>query len=569
MKSLPLSDPGTPDLRSAGRYLVWVIRSQSGAVAGAVVAGVIWMVSQAVMPAIIGRAIDDGVSADSRSGLVTWAAALLAAGIVMAVSGVVRHRFSVSMWLEAAYRTIQLVNGTAARLGSTLNRRVATGEVVSVGANDIANIGNACDVLGRTAGSIVAFFCVAALLLSNSVTLGLVVLIGVPLLMVAIGPLLKPLQHRNLRAREMQGELNSLATDIVSGLRVLRGIGGEEVFHRRYVTESQQVREAGVRVGRLQSVLDALQVLLPGIFVVFVAWLGARFAVEGRITPGELVAFYGYATFLMLPLRTATEFANKMIRARVAAGRVIRILSLQPELGEPDGTDALPEPAGNELVDHQAGFVAREGRVTAIVCDEPSVSAALADRLGRFAPGEVTLGDVALTSLPRSVIRRRVVVDDTTSTLFSGRLRDQLDPSGDASPAEVGGAIHTASAYDVLDAVAGGLEAELDERGRSFSGGQRQRMTLARALLADADVLVLVEPTSAVDAHTEARIAARLRSHRAGRTTVVVTSSPLVLDQVDEVAFLADGKVTASGTHRDLLAEVPAYRRVVNREEDA
>ncbi len=104
------------------------------------------------------------------------------------------------------------------------------------------------------------------------------------------------------------------------------------------------------------------------------------------------------------------------------------------------------------------------------------------------------------------------------------------------------------------------------ERGRSFSGGQRQRLVLARALALDPEVLVLVEPTSAVDAHTEARIAARLREHRAGRTTVVTSTSPLLLDAVDEVAFLVDGAVVATGSHTELLATVPAYRRVVTRE---
>ncbi len=106
----------------------------------------------------------------------------------------------------------------------------------------------------------------------------------------------------------------------------------------------------------------------------------------------------------------------------------------------------------------------------------------------------------------------------------------------------------------------------MTERGRSFSGGQRQRLVLARALAADPEVLVLVEPTSAVDAHTEARIAARLRAHRAGRTTVVTTVSPLLLDAVDEVAFLVDGRVVATGTHADLLADRPAYRSVVVRD---
>ena len=109
----------------------------------------------------------------------------------------------------------------------------------------------------------------------------------------------------------------------------------------------------------------------------------------------------------------------------------------------------------------------------------------------------------------------------------------------------------------------------MEERGRSFSGGQRQRLVLARALLADAEILVLVEPTSAVDAHTEARIARRLRDARRGRTTVVVTGSPLVLDQADRVVFLEDGRVAATGTHRELLESSPAYRDVVAREEAA
>ena len=567
MKNLPLADPGTPDLRSASRYLWWIISSQAAAVGGAIAFGIIWMVAQAVMPAIIGRAIDEGVRIPDRAALIGWAGALLAVGVVQAAAGVVRHRYSVGMWLNAAYRTVQLVSDKSTQLGATLNKRVATGEVVSVGANDIANIGNSVDVLGRAAGSIVAFFVVAGLLLASSVELGLIVLIGVPLLMVCVGPLLRPLQRRNMHAREMQGDLNNRASDIVGGLRVLRGIGGEEVFHRRYVAESERVRKAGVEVGRLQSALDALQVLLPGIFVVFVVWLGARFAMRGVITPGELVAFYGYATFLLLPLRTATEFANKMIRAHVAAGRVIKILRLQPEIDDP--TEPRPEPSGNELVDHQVGLVAREGEITAVVSDDMAVSAALADRLGRYAPGDVTLGGVPLDALPRAVVRRRIVVNDTATALFSGRLHDTLDVSGRSDPAAVEAAVHTASAEDVIDALPEGLDALVEERGRSFSGGQRQRVALARALLTDADVLVLVEPTSAVDAHTEARIAQRLRQHRKGRTTVIASLSPLLLDEVDTVAFIADGKVVASGPHRTMLADVPAYHRVVNREEDA
>ncbi len=566
MRHLPLADPGVADHRSPLRFLLWLMKGQQHTLALGMFFGIVWMVSQAVMPMVIGLAIDQGIAARDTSALLMWALVMLGIGLVQAVSGIMRHRFAVTNWLTAAYRTVQLVARQATHLGATLPKRVATGEVVAIGTNDLAHLGNAMDVIARAAGAVVSFLVVAVILLRTSVTLGLVVLIGVPLLLLAIGPLLKPLQKRNLAQREMMGELSNLATDIVGGLRVLRGIGGEAVFHDRYVRDSQEVRKAGVQVGRLQSVLDALQVFLPGVFVVLVVWLGARFAVEGRITAGELVAFYGYAAFLMIPLRTATEFANKWIRAFVSARRVIRVLALEPDVVDP--VEAYDEPpVGAELVDAQSGLRVPNGRITAIVSDPPEDAAALADRLGRYEDGEVFWGDVPLGGLDRAVVRRRIVVSDTGSTLFSGVLEEQVDVRDHGSEA-VADALRTASAEDVLEALPEGMETVVTERGRSFSGGQRQRLVLARALAADPEILIMVEPTSAVDAHTEARIADRLHRHRSGRTTVVTTSSPLMLDRVDHVAFLRNGVVHAFGTHRDLLRDVPEYRAVVTREEE-
>ncbi len=551
------------------RFLWWLVTGQWHTMALGALFGITWMVAQAALPMVIGRAIDEGVAARDTNALLMWTGVMLGIGLVQAAAGIIRHRFAVTNWLTAAYRTVQLVARQAVNLGATLPKKVATGEVVAIGTNDLSHLGNAMDVTARAAGAIVSFLVVAVILLRTSVTLGLLVLVGVPLLLVAVGPLLKPLQRRNLAQREMMGELSNLATDIVSGLRVLRGIGGERVFHDRYVRESQKVREAGVQVGRLQSVLDALQILLPGVFVVTVVWLGARFAVQGRITAGELVAFYGYAAFLMIPLRTATEFANKWIRAFVAARRVIRVLALEPEVAGASTPEAYDEPpAGAELLDVRSGLCVPAGQLTAVVSDPPEDSAELADRLGRYADGEVLWGGVPLDTVDPAAVRRRIVVSDTASTLFSGRLEDQLDVRG-RGPRQVAAALHTASAEDVLEALPDGMETVVTERGRSFSGGQRQRLVLARALAADPEVLVLVEPTSAVDAHTEARVAERLRTHRAGRTTVVTTSSPLLLDRVDNVAFLRDGVVAAWGSHRQLLADVPAYRALVTREEEA
>jgi ABC-type multidrug transport system fused ATPase/permease subunit len=527
--------------------------------------GIVWMSTQAVMPFVLGRAIDRGVAAQDTGALLTWALVMFGIGLVQAGSGIVRHRFAVTNWLTAAYRTVQLVGRQSVHLGGTLPRKVSTGEVVAIGTSDLSHIGQVMDVTARFAGAIVSFLLVSVILLTTSVTLGLVVLIGVPLLMLVIGPLLSPLQRRSAHQRHLMGDLSNTATDIVSGLRVLRGIGGEQVFLDRYRRQSQGTRRAGVEVAKLQSVLDAFQVLLPGIFVVLIVWLGARSAVQGDLTAGELVSFYGYSAFLMIPLRTATEYANKVIRARVSAARICRVLALTSDYTDP-AVPAPSPPVGAELADARTGFRAVPGRVTAVVSEQPEAAAALADRLGMCAPevdDEVTLGGVPLSALARAEVRRRVVVSDTAATLFAGRLGDRLDVGGRGG---IERALATASADDILDALPDGLDSVVTERGRSFSGGQRQRLVLVRALTSDPEVLVLIEPTSAVDAHTEARIAARLRDHRAGRTTVVTTSSPLMLDAVDEVAFLRDGRVVATGTHTELLETRADYRMVVTRE---
>ena len=549
-----------------GGFLWWMARGQWKTLVGGMLFGIVWMSCQAVMPAVIGRAIDRGVAAKDSSALLTYAGLMLAIGLLQAVTGIMRHRFAVTNWLTAAYRTVQLVGRQATHLGGALARKVSTGEVVAIGTNDISNLGQVMDVSARFSGAIVSFLLVAVILLSTSVPLGLLVLIGVPGLMLLIGPLLRPLAGRSAHQRHLMGELSNTASDIVGGLRVLRGIGGEDVFHDRYRRESQATRQAGVQVARLQSVLDALQVFLPGVFVVLVVWVGARYAVQGQISPGELVAFYGYSAFLMIPLRTATEYANKLIRARVSARRVIRVLALTPDHLDP-ADPAEPPPPGAELADARTGLRISPGLMTALVSDQPDEAAALADRLGLCAPevdDDVTLGGVPLTRMRRADVRRRIVVSDTGATLFSGRLATVLDTAG----GDVSRALATASTDDILEALPDGLDTVVAERGRTFSGGQRQRLVLARALAGDPEILVLVEPTSAVDAHTEARIASRLRGHREGRTTIVVTSSPLVLDAVDEVAFLRGGRVVATGAHRDLLENDAGYRAVVTREQE-
>ena len=575
MRSLPYEDPGTPALTSPMAFLGWVGRGQWRTLVVGVAFGIVWMVAQALIPATISQAIDQGIIAGDSGALWRWSAALLGLAALTALAGAARHQMAVTNWLRAAFRSVQLLGWHGADTGEALPRHTPTGDVVAAVASDSMRLGGLYDTSARFAGAIVSYVVVAVILLRASQPLGLVVLIGVPVLVGLLSFIVRPLQRRQAQQREESGRLIGLGADTVAGLRVLRGIGGEATFLNRYAAQSQQVREVGFRVAGMQAALDSAQVLLPGVFVVLVTWLGARFAIDGRITPGQLVAFYGYSAFLVMPLRTATEFVDRATRAFIGARKIITVLRVQADHADsPDTPTASMPPHSALLVDDRSGLVVRPGQFLAVVSARPEESAALADRLGRFGTdvAGVTLGGIPLTELPLATVRRRILVSETDPRLFTGTLREELDPWSTHQDAQILDALAVASGEDVLEALADGLDSEVEERGRSFSGGQRQRLALTRALLAEAPTLVLVEPTSAVDAHTETRIAARLAEFRAGQTTVVMTASPLVLDRADRVVLLDEGRVVAEGTHHELMHRgdeaSAAYRAVVVRGAD-
>lgn len=545
------------------------------------VLGCVWMLAQALMPWAIGHAID-GIAAEDTATTLTWTGVLLGLGLLIAGSAVLRHRAAVINWLYSAFRTIQVITRHSASTGPALGRSIPTGDVVATASSDSHHIGNAFELTPRFAGAVASYVVVSLIVLDMSMTLGLMVVLGVPVLVGSVAPLIGPLQRRQHAQRDSLGELTSLGADTVAGLRVLRGLGGEDVFAERYTTRSQAVRHAGVRLASVQSLLDAVLVALPGLFLAALIWVGASMAMSGEIAPGTLVTLYGFAFFLLIPVYTTGEMVFVATRAMIAARRVVKVLAVERDVrdsathehddtsstGTTRTTDSVEHDGPGQLVDAASGLHVEPGLLSMVVADSAAGAAALADRLGRMSPATgVSLDGADLNDLPLATIRRRIVVSDPEPTLFTGPLRTGLDPYGQHDTRPLTDALAVAAAADILDTIPDGLDGALEERGRSLSGGQRQRVGLARALVQDPDVLVLVEPTSAVDAHTEAAIADNLRAARTGRTTLVITASPLMLVHADVVMWLADGRLTATGTHNELLDTVTDYRRTVIREE--
>src|SRR3954468_2601253 len=367
---LPVADPGEPDTRSPTRLLVWVGRQQVPTLLAGVFFGVCWMVAQALMPFAIGRAVQHGLVEHDNGALAWWAGALLGLGAIQAVAGVMRHRCAVFNWLQASFLMAQVVAHHAARSGPAVRRRLSTGEVVAPVSNDAMRAGGAFAITARLSGAVVAYVVVATILLSSSVVLGLVVLLGVPVLVLLLGGVIKPLQARQREQREEVGKLTALGADTAAGLRVLRGIGGEDAFFHRYRAQSQEVRWAGVRVALPQSTLDSAQVFVPGLFVVLVTWIAARFTLSGKIDTGDLVAFYGYAAFLVIPLRTAAEAVDKVTRALVGARRMLNVLAVERHVTDPESPAPEPPPAV-PLVDERSGLVVEPGLLTCVVSARP------------------------------------------------------------------------------------------------------------------------------------------------------------------------------------------------------
>ena len=607
----PLPQP--PSI-GAGALLRWLLRRATVPVALATLAACTSNIIQATVPAFLGQALDAGIENGLNARVWGIGALLLVLFVVYAVGDTMLSYFGVTAWMRTAFDVDRLVGRQISATGKDLSRQVSTGEVATIIASDAEYLGKLIEYLPALLGAAASFLVVAVLMLRTSVSLGLIVILGMPLVAAIVTLVIRPLQKRQAVQREAQSAVTTVTTDTVAGLRILRGIGGEDVFARRYRDASQELRRRGVEVASSQATLMTLQVLLPGLFAAIVVWVAARMAVAGSLTPGGLITFYGYTAYLSWPLWVFTSSVQDYTRAVVGARRLSRLLEVAPAAGslvERLNLDpAAAHPVSGDLVDTGSGLRLKEGRMTALVCPDPQVSADLATRLGRFtdAGPTVTLAGRPLTTMPLEQVRASVVVSGATAQLFTGTLREALDVRSGPDPQQAGledllraeterttgadvdqqvrpqereapgddrliEAIGIADAGDVLTSLSEGLAGMITEKGRSLSGGQRQRVALARALLTEAPTLVLIEPTSALDSHTEARVAAQVHRARAGRTTVVVTASPLVLEACDEVVLLdSSGTELLRSTHRELMAmardghaQAADYRAVVSR----
>ncbi|OZM81171.1 ABC transporter ATP-binding protein [Pseudonocardia sp. MH-G8] len=534
-----------------------VLRRGAGArprdlVAASLLVGV-HQLAEAAVPVTVGWVIDLAVVTGDTGALLRWLAVVLGVFVVLSTSALGGYWLARRTELLAAHRLRMDV--TARVLHPAGGAPGRSGELVSTAGADADRAALVCQVIWGGSAALAALAGGAVVLLGSSVVLGLVVLVGVPLVLLASRLLARPLVGRAEAEQSALAAATGVATDVVSGLRVIKGIGAEQAATGSYRSASRSALAARLSAARLEGGYLGATNVITGLFLVVVAWVGGRLALDGAISIGELVAGVGLAQFLIGPLERLTEIGTVLAGARGSARRVAIVLDAPPTVRE--GAGALPEhPAGALRVRVPRGPAVdvAAGEHLGIVTLQAADAAALLDALARDSDAEVVLDGEDLREVTLDHARRAVLVARHEATLFEGTVADNTgrDP----------GALAAAAADEVVDTLPHGLDSEVAERGRTLSGGQRQRIGLARALAARACVLVLHDPTTAVDAATEHRIAAGVSALRAGRTTVLVASSPALLARCDRVLLVDGGAVVASGTHAELVSD-PRYQRAV------
>jgi len=384
------------------------------------------------------------------------------------------------------------------------------------------------------------------------------------------------------RAQDQQGDLATYVEDAAAGIRVLKSLGRRDEAAGRHTTEASRVYRTQLDMARLRGTFWAGLDLIPNIMIGLVLLLGTFATSRHELSLGGLVAFITLTLQLVWPIEAMGYILASGQEAATAAQRIYEILDTKPAITSPPaGPGPGPDGPGRLTFDHVAfRYPGAPRPVLADICLElePGETLALVGstgagkttllqlvpRLDDVTAGSIRLDGTDIRQLALPQLRARIGCAFEDPTLFSASVTENISfGSADASPAAIEAAIAVAQADFVYD-LPWGLDTRIGEQGMALSGGQRQRVALARAILARPSLLILDDPLSALDVHTEAKVTRALSGLLAETTALVVAHRPSTVMLADKVALLRDGVIAAIGTHAHLLATQPRYRELMS-----
>ncbi|MFF3981382.1 ABC transporter ATP-binding protein [Streptomyces sp. NPDC055808] len=565
----------TPDVQRSRRpgsdILRTAIRRNVGAMVWGTVLMGLYQAGETAFPIALGLIVEHTLSERSTTSLAVSVAAL--AVIITTVS--LSWRFGMRILQKANTTEAHRWRVKVAACGLqpvARNTGLKSGEVLTIATEDADQTADIVEVVPILISSMISVLIAAVALGMASLRLGVLVIVGTVAILSVLSVMSKRIGTSTKEQQARVARAGAKVADLITGLRPLHGFGGNHAAFRSYRKVSTEAKEQSITVARVNGVYAGTALGLNAILAVSVTLTAGWLAFDGQVGIGQLVMAVGLAQFIMEPLRQFSDMPKYVMMARASAERMALVLSAPP-VADP-GSERV-DPGGDLEIDcvrygslRGLKFHVPAGEFTAIAAYEPRAAAEIASILAVRVPpdayeGVVRVGGRQLAGLSVDSVREHILVNPYDGEIFAGTLRSNIDPSGTSRMLPE--AVEASLLTDVVALHRQGLDYEVRDRGSNLSGGQRQRLSLARALAADTDVLVLRDPTTAVDAVTEQLVARNLAELRRGRTTVVITSSPALLDAADRVLVVDDGVVTAEGTHRKLLATDEAYSAAVTR----
>ncbi|WP_330274668.1 ABC transporter ATP-binding protein/permease [Lentzea sp. NBC_00516] len=559
------------EVRTGKEILRVALRRNRGAMtAGTLLMGS-YQAAETAVPILLGVIVEYALRGGQLSSL---GLALLALGLVMA---------TVSYSWRFGMRILQKANTTEAhrwrvevadRGLQPVAREVdlKSGEVLTIATEDADQTSDIIEVVPLLISSLVSVVITGVVLAVISVPLGVLVFVGTAAILSVLSVMSRRIGTNTQVQQAKVARAGAKVSDLIAGLRPLHGFGGSYAAFQAYRRVSTEAKKQSIVVARVNGVYAGLALALNSLLAAAVTLWAGLLTFQGEITIGQLVMAVGLAQFLIEPLKLFSEMPKYVMIARASAERMALILAapalMTPGVEEPGPESGLEVSGVTHGTLRDLTFSVHPGEFVAIAAYQPQAAAELASVLSVDVPpasyeGVVRVGKQEVASLTIESVRTHLLVNPSHHEVFAGTLRENVDPAG--SSTVVDEAVSAAMLTDVVALHSDGLDYAVRDRGANLSGGQRQRLSLARALAANPEILVLHDPTTAVDAVTEQLIARNLTELRRGRTTIVITSSPALLDVADRVIVLDGGVVTSEGTHRELLGRDSSYQLAVAR----
>ena len=534
------------------------------------------------LPTLNADVIDKGVAAGDVGYIWRMGVFMLVVSVAQGVCSVaatyLAARAAMSMGRDLRGEVFDRVSGFCEREITAFG----VGSLITRSTNDVQQV-QMLVMMGATMLVTAPVMAVGGIIMAVTRAPGLSWLIGVsvPVLLVAVGGIVGRMLPLFRSYQDRLDAINRVMREQLTGIRVIRAFVREQAERQRFEGANTDIAWVGERVGRLFVLLFPLVMLVLDVTIVGVIWFGGHRVGDGDVEVGTLIAFMSYLMQILMGIVMASFMTIMIPRAAVCAERISEVLATPPTIvSAPDAVDTFPAPGTVEMRDvtfvypgadarvlAEVSFTVQPGTTTAIVGSTASGKSTVVRLLARLlqaSSGQVLVGGVEVREADPEALWSQMGLVPQAPFLFAGTVASNLRLGREeATDDELWEALEVAQAKDFVSEMDGGLEAPIAQGGTNVSGGQRQRLAIARALVRRPDILIFDDSFSALDVSTDARLREAMGPATAGITKIVVAQRVSTITDADQILVLDDGHLVGSGTHTELLATCPVYREIV------